>query len=325
MQIGAILTVPAGRRTDADTTRAGGNYFAKELFGTSARMLIEILGRSVLDRTLDKLRELTTLAPALISESSASRGMLPPKDKKAGFITAWEKAVDQHVRNGADLLLLVRMSAYSEVEHGDLLRFHVDRGAPITQAYDPDSPLDVAVVTVSALRGAAGSYRNSLRKLIPQQQRYSYSGYVNRLRSPQELRRLIEDGLRGQCGLTPAGREIAPQVWCAAGAQVDGSAVIAGPAFIGNGARVSAYCLVTGTTSIERNSEIDCGTTVEDSSVLPDSYVGVGLHVKRSLVVNKRLFHLDRNVEVGFRDASLIGLTGKTSPLLATVRASLGG
>ena len=324
MQIGAILTLPGGRRSEADLSRSSSNYFTKELFGTSRRMLTDILGKSLLDRTLDKVRQLESSEPALISEASPSNHVLPSNaPKNSGYTAAWESAINQHLRNGVNLLLLIRMSAYQELDYTDLIRFHLERGAPITQAYRYDSPLDVAIVSASAVRGSVGPYRQSLSKLISQQQRYSYTGYLNRLSSPQEFRALVEAGLRGECGLHPVGTETHPMVWYGEGAQVDGSAAVSGPAFIGSGARVSAYSVVSGATSIERNSEIDCGTTVEESSVLADSYVGVGLHVKRAIVANQRLFHLDRHVEVGFGDHTLIGATAKTSASLASLRASL--
>ena len=46
-------------------------------------------------------------------------------------------------------------------------------------------------------------------------------------------RKLVEDGLSGECGLRPLGTQIAEGVWHGAGAQVDSSAMINGPAFIG--------------------------------------------------------------------------------------------
>lgn len=323
MEIGAILTL-AGRKPDGDLSRSSSNYLGKELFGTSSRMMLEVLGRSLIDRTLDKVRRLGAVEPVLISEATPSGRVFPSRGAKpTGFITAWESAVGQHVRNGVELLLFIRMSAYADVDFADVLRFHAETGTQVTQAYDSSGSLDIAVVNTTRLRAAEGSYRNVLSSLIPQRRRYLYQGYVNRLNNPHSFRTLVEDGLSGKCGLRPMGVEAQSQVWLGERAQIDPSVLLRGPAFIGSGARICACCVINGTTSIERNCEIDCGTTVEDSCILPDTYVGVGLNVRRAVVANRRLFHLDRNVEVGFGDHRLIDVTSKTPPLLGTVRNSL--
>lgn len=323
LEIGAILTL-AGRKPDGDLSRSSSTFITKELFGTSNRMMIEILGRSLVDRALDKVRLLGAVEPTLISEASSSGRVFPSRGAKpAGFIAAWESAVGQHVRSGVELLLLIRMSAYAELDFAELLRFHAETGAQVTQAYDSSGSLDIAVVNAAPLRALGGSYRNVLSGLIPQRRRYLYEGYVNRLNTPQSFRTLVEDGLHGRCELRPMGVEAQPQVWLGEGAQLDSSVLVRGPAFIGAGARVCACCVIQGAASVERNSEVDCGTLVEDSCILADTYVGVGLNVRHAIVANRRLFHLERNVEVGFGDHRLIDVTSKTPALLGTVRNSL--
>ena len=51
---------------------------------------------------------------------------------------------------------------------------------------------------------------------------------------------------------------------------------------------------------------------IDNSLVLPGTYVGVALDVKNSIVGNEKIFNLDRNVEVSVSDARLIGRNTKS-------------
>ena len=218
------------------------------------------------------------------------------------------------MQEGATQLLLLRIGCYSDVEYEALLRFHVQRGAVLTQAYGTAGALDLAVVEAACLRGSETPYRKVLSAFIPEQERFFFDGYVNPLKEPRDLRQLVEDGLAGRCSLQPVGSEISPGVWIGAGAQVDPSVSITGPAFIGAGSRIAESCTIKGSSTIERDCEIDCGTTVDQSSVLQGLYVGVALNLQRSVVTRNKLFHLDRNVEVEIDDDRLLGTT-KIAPI----------
>jgi NDP-sugar pyrophosphorylase family protein len=191
----------------------------------------------------------------------------------------------------------------------DLLRFHSERGAMLTQVYAADSSLDIAVVNANLLRDADGAYRKALSALIPKQERFFYDGYVNRLRKPQDFRQLIEDALSGDCNLRPIGREVGPGIWFGQGAEVDDLCVISGPSFVGAGTRIASCCSVSGGSAIERNCEIDCGTAVDQSWILQETYVGLGLNVRRSIVSNQKMFNLDHKAEVAISDPRLIRAT----------------
>src|SRR5262249_36159262 len=157
------------------------------------------------------------------------------------------------------------------------------------------------------LRNTDDLLRRVLSHLIPQQKRFRYEGYVNRLRNREELHRLMRDGLQGQCQLNPVGTQIRPGVWCGDGAEIEPTVSIEGPAFIRVRVRIAAGCRISGTSSIERDCQVDCGTVIDNSLVLPGTYIGVALDVRRSVVASARLFNLDRNIEVSVSDARLIG------------------
>src|SRR5262249_42468136 len=133
----------------------------------------------------------------------------------------------------------------------------------------------------------------------------------------QDFYKLVDDALRGQCGLRPIATETRHRVWQGVDSEIDDSAVIAGPAFIGEGSRIGACCTVGAGSSIERDCEVDCGTVVEESWITANTYLGVALAVRRSIVGQSTLFHLDRNVEVEIGDHHLIGAAANSAPLFA--------
>jgi hypothetical protein len=330
VQIGAILTLAGERHSDVLFSGAlfSGALFRRKLeegrlLSSASRAQIDILGQNLRDRCIAKLASLGITGAdriKVIQEGSASSSVLPARSAKPSpFINAWEDAVNGFVRQRVQLILLLRINGYADLDFEELIRFHLEEGGPITQTYAAGGSLDVAVVSTAALDRAEGSYRKLLSTFLPEQQRFFHDGYINRLNKPQDFRKLVEDGLTGQCELRPVGTEIAEDVWYGPGAHVDRTVLIHGPAFIGAESRIDAGCVITGASSIERGCHIDCGTTIDQSWLLQGAYVGVGLHVRRSIVSRNGLFHLDRNLEIPVTDRRLIG-ANSTSFLSGSTR-----
>ena len=308
MQIAAILTVTAEESPGHDISLIGGNI----LQSNRPFAKVDILGANLLDRTLGKLRGLGTLPPTVLSGRNVSDHVLPSRSPRSGsFIDAWEKALSDYVNAGVETILLVRVGTYADVDYRELIRFHQETQSPLSHVYSNDTSLDIAVVNAAFLRNTDDLVRRALSHLIPQQKRFRYRGYVNWLRSREDLYGLMQDGLRGQCELRPVGVEVRPGAWCGEGAELDSTVMIEGLVFIGAGTKVASGCSIAGTSSIERDCEIDGGTVIDNSFVLRGTYVGMALDVKNSIVGNERIFSLDRNVEVNVSDARLIGRNTK--------------
>jgi NDP-sugar pyrophosphorylase family protein len=331
VQIGAILTLAArtGGETGSTDPSTRENRRRKRFLTNVPDAKLEILGKSLLDRNISRLREAGVECISVIPEGSALAQLLPTRSATSNdFISGWEKVMGECVRQGIDTLVLLRTSTYTDLDYEELLRFHSERRAGLTQVYSTDSSLDMAVVNANLLRESDNAYRTTLSNLIPDQEHFYYNGYINRLRKPQDFRRLTEDGLTGKCNLRPVGTEVGDGVWFGAGVEIDDSCTIIGPAFIGAGTRIAPCTSINGGSAIERNCEIDCGTTVDASWILQETYVGFGLSVRHSIVSNQKMFNLDRKTELAINDPRLIraaksfSLSGAGSMLLNKLQIS---
>ena len=311
MKIGAILTLAGRTGDDTDSVESSiSNNRRRKRFTAIPDAKLDILGQSLLDRTFAKLESLGIKSVSVIPEGSTLNQLLPARPViQNDFTSAWEKSVSRILSQGIDTLLLLRTSTYSDLDYEELFSFHAQRRTALTQVYSADQSIDVAVVNADLLRNSGDGYRKALSTLIPQQERFFFHGYVNRLRKSKDFRRLVEDALNAKCNLRPVGSQVADGIWLGPGAEVDESAQITGPAFIGAGTRIAACVNISGATAIERDCEIDCSTTVSESWILQETYVGLGLNVRRSIVSNQKMFHLDRKTELPISDPRLIRAT----------------
>jgi len=81
------------------------------------------------------------------------------------------------------------------------------------------------------------------------------------------------------------------------------------PAYVGRRSKVLDDTLITRFTTIERDCYIDCGTVIENSSVLANSSVGIWLDVCHAVVNGNKLLSLERDVLVEISDPSMLHST----------------
>jgi hypothetical protein len=323
VNIGAIVTVAQGR--EAEDATGGEGIPSRPLVEGLVESPIachEFLGQTLLQRTLQDLREFGVRQQSVLFEERGCESLgcsQPPTSGK--FFFTWENAVAQQLNEGAEILFLIRLGAYVEIDFSDLLRFHRETSSVLTQVYGKRSAFDLGVVSSSQLRTEPGSYRRRLSALIPYHGRYTFRGYSNRLSEPQDFRRLVHDALIGRNSIRPMGTEVGPNLWLGEDASVDSTACLAAPAYVGANTSVKGSCTIAGATAIERDCEVDFGTTVTDSCVLAGTYLGMGLNVVHSIVGPNRLFHLDRNIGMEISDSRLIGRR-LTTPLLSRLTKS---
>jgi NDP-sugar pyrophosphorylase family protein len=304
-----------------------------ELVGGMPLAFADVLGRPMLYRIADRLAKNGIQPIAVISESAMNSwptampgeagGVQWTQASAANLWKAAEHVFTEFVQTGADAVLVWRVGAYAEFDVDEFLQFHVDNQAHVTAMADADgAPLDICMIAASRRNDAAYALRHQLHKFRGSSATYYFEGFCNRLRESRDLRQLAVDSLQRLTDIEPVGSEIRPGVWLGKGARVHRRARVLSPAFIGSKARVRASAVVTRCTSLEHHSVVDCGTVVEDVSVLPYSYLGAGLDVSHSVVGFRRLWNLPRSVEVEISDAKLVGMASTNAPLRALASAA---
>lgn len=313
--VGAIILVapeiPQLPRAISAAKTSGGNSRPEEFKKGTPLACIEVLGRSVLERGVDQMLRAGVNAITLLGDSCFA----PVRDEVDQATTnfpltwgddAWRGAtriLRRHKEPGIDVTFLVRAAAYVELDPLDALQFHRGQQQVVTRAFDEAGPLDIWIIDTAGVAESEDIVR-TLGESEPA--RYEVPGYVNRLEGPRDLRRLVVDSLSSRCRLRPQGSETRPGVWVDEGAQVHRTTRIVAPAFLGRKSKIEEQCLITRCSNVESNCQIDYGTVVDDSSILSNSYVGIGLDVSHSIVNGNQLLNLERGVALEIQDPGMI-------------------
>jgi NDP-sugar pyrophosphorylase family protein len=271
---------------------------------------IEVLGRSVVERIAENFQQSGVDAICIFSDRTLAHAQLDMERATTELPVDWLSdawgsvtgKLKSYRDQGIKTAFVMCMDAYAEFEPLDALQFHRDQNQVVTRLRDEEGPLNIWIVDLTQLTEDSDYFGST----SPSQSYYTVDGYVNRLQSAKDLRRLVADSLTANCQLRPVGTEIRPGVWLGEGAQVHRGAQINAPAFIGRNSKVGDGCLVTRCSNIESDCEIDFGTVVEDSSVLSNSYIGIGLDISHSIVNGKNLLNLKRNQALEIADAAVI-------------------
>lgn len=274
---------------------------------------LELLGQSVLDRVVGQLSA-EGIDPILIfgqDGTSNSATNFQSHFSAADQQNLWRRAED-HVTElglgGEQCALIMRLGSYVELRPTELLQSISESGEAIVRATKDESGLDVWAVDPSRIAEIVQSDGAGLQSLLcaKETSQYPVDGYVNRLSSPRDVRALVGDALNGRCNLRPVGFEVRPGVWMADGAEIENEARIVAPAYVGKNVTVSRQCLITRGSNIERDSLVDYGTVIEDTSILPNTYVGIGLDVSHSIVDGDTLLNLQHGVVLRVEDAAVM-------------------
>ena len=275
MELSVVAVVPSREIEGTHSVRipeeAGSGPMS---FGSSRK---PILGNDVLKSWADRVRGLGVRSLWL-----ASGG----RDGKVDGPT-----LAKFMRQGVERLLLIKLKSYAEMDLADLLRFHSDRGNPITQAEDAQGELGVCLLDRIALHSAADE-NAGLQAGDCGQTPYQFNGYAKRILSATERQELVGDGLTGACAMKPMGTQIRDKVWVGEGVKIAPTARVIGPVYIGARTTIGAGATVGPFSSVEHDCVVDCGTTVEQSTVLPHSYLAPGLLIRNSQVDGRHLEHL---------------------------------
>jgi hypothetical protein len=287
-----------------------------ERFGEFPLALLDVLGRSVLMRTLDRIRAAGIEEVAVLSDTDP----LPPGPASApssSFSVVspecfWDEALQQFRRlaRQTECVLVLRLGAWAEVNFGAMVDQHRRTGSVLTRACSPRGELlDVFAISSVSSSEAAALLRGELRDEHITATEHKICGYVNMLAALPDLRILALDAFAGESEVRPCGRELRPGVWLGKGACIHRGARVVAPAFIGDFCNVRRAAVVTRGSSLERHSDVDCATMIDNSSVMPYTRVGAGLDVEYSVVGFRQVHSLQRNATVDIADTHLVGVT----------------
>src|SRR5919198_4314200 len=103
---------------------------------------------------------------------------------------------------------------------------------------------------------------------------YIADGYWTDIGSITEYARANADLLSGKVKAEPLGRELMPGVWTGGDVDINESARITGPVFLGEGVKIGPHVEIVGPTVLRNYVSVDVGAVVNSSLVWRNSYIG---------------------------------------------------
>ena len=308
MVIGAIVIIGAVKEQAIPTAyEIGPQHVVVE----GALGCVEIMGRSVVERMIERfLAAEVEVVSVLVDARVALPSFCRFSDKVTTHVvddmgSALSQTLREYSEQGIGFAFVAQANVYAECALIDWIWFHRGTHQAITRACDRSGVLDFWVVD------CAKREEEDIPLLLDDNARfdgpsYFIKGYVNRVTTPSDVRRLVTDVFLGRCEMRPSGKEIRPGVWVEAGAHIHRRARIVAPVYVGRGTQVREDTLITRCSNLESSCCIDYGTVIEDSSILTNSYIGIWLDVSHAVVNGNKLANVRRNVVLKIPDPSVI-------------------
>jgi hypothetical protein len=285
VQLGAFVLIPQ----DSFAQQHGALENRRTGSAAPPLPLWPVVGKNLLQDWIEKIRHIG--AQVLSVTHSAD----PASDRL--------KAASDLAKAGVEQVLAISLQSYAEIDLMDFVQFHRESCNPATEAFDLDGPLGVEIVNRDSMDSDSGAQRRPATAGSASE--YRFRGYAKRLQSPQLYRDLVSDALRGRCALTPQGSQIDESVWIGKDARIADSVRFFGPCFVGDRTVLQESVSLGPFSSVEHECFIDCGTTVEGSSILPHTFLAAGLSVRRSVVDGPYLEQLESGTIVDLRPSGL--------------------
>jgi len=318
MDVRAVLVV-------GNTAPANPRLPRTESFAGLPLALHDVLGKSVLARTIQRLQHFGIAQFTTVCEESTAAALDARTRQEFNVVVEerglWRSAegvFNDFVQKGAELVLILRVGPYADLDYEDFIQFHLEQHGRATVAVDARGyRIGIVALCASRRNDAAYLFRHNMEEFRVPCVQYPFRGYVNRLITPADLRQLSVDALLQHNQVHPIGREIRPGVWAGPHARIHPRSRIVAPAYIGERAKLRASAVVTRFTCVEHHAVVDCGTVLENASIAPYTYVGAGLDINYAIVGRNRIASLRRNVEVEIKDPRLVSTLATSAPARA--------
>ena len=283
-------------------------------FSSIPPALLEVAGKTPLERTVERLLRFGIQPVTVISDSASppsanasdDNGSIYVNSTREHFWRAAESSFNDLVQEGAELVVVLSLGSYAEIDFEKMVQSHLDQNARVTQACTEANALEVFCISASRRNDAASLFRSQLTKCRSECPLFVHAGYTNLLKDARDLRQFAIDILTLKTETRPSGNEVRPGIWLERGALVEKGARLVAPAFIGAFAKIRTHAVITRCSSVEHHALIDCGTVAENSTVLPYCRVGAGLDVAHSVVGTATITNLRRDVTVEILDTKLV-------------------
>ena len=307
MELGAVVVVPARQDLmplqEEHIPVPAGSEIQRPHYSSRT----PILGNDMLRSWMDRVRTLGVRSLWLVSN---------PHDENENVLPG---ALSEFIREGIQRLLMIKLRSYAELDLADLLRFHCEKRNPVTEAEDDRGLLGVSLRDRLALN-PIGKNDNPCAP-GGMHAPYQFRGYAKRILSARERQDLVGDALNRACAMRPLGTEIRERVWIGEGAKLASSVRLISPTYIGARTVVRAGATIGPFASVECDCVVDCGTTVERSTILPNTYLAPGLLIRHELVDGQYLEDLNWGAVADLRPAGLGNRIQRSGGLLRETAA----
>src|SRR5262245_33501589 len=148
MDIRGLLLVNSGNTREEDSP-----FLASGPLG-----MVQVAGKTALERMTERLQQFgiwpvaavaETPRPQTAAENAAAAGLNGSGATPDRFWRAAENAFNDMAQNGAELVVLVRLGAYAEIDFERLVQFHLDRGSRVSQVSYQGQELQIFCVSAS--------------------------------------------------------------------------------------------------------------------------------------------------------------------------------
>jgi NDP-sugar pyrophosphorylase family protein len=328
VQLGAVVAIGSRRLVsagdDANSADPGGDHAQMMLAEPLA--CIDVAGRSLIERMIEQFDaiDVETISVMVEAGTSLPTSLLRTARENvtievvSDMYSAISRKLADYSQQGIDHSFLNGAGDYAETDLLDLFCFHRESRQTATSTFDKEGRVSLWAVDCAKAQSEqlesllADGESNSASK-------YFIREYVSRLTHPGDLRQLASDILRGRCQTGPSGRQVRSGVWVDEGAEIHRRARAVGPAYIGRKSKVRADALVTRCSNIEKDCCVDVGTVIEDSSILPNTNIGIWLDLCHAVASANKLLNLERNVVIEISDPSVMRSNATVPQAIAAI------
>jgi hypothetical protein len=197
--------------------RSDGDFASSSVSGSFAApislqnlVLQDLLGESVLNRMINRLERYGIQPISVLSEG----------DDSCDLWSSLENQLVECAERDIKAAVVIWLGAYTEIDFFELLRFHRENREPVTWVHDSQGPLPIGVFDLKQRMAWADWLHDGWNAYDSTGGPYLFDGYVNRLETAYDFRRLTQDALLRRCELRPVGTESRPGLWLGEGARV---------------------------------------------------------------------------------------------------------